>query len=82
MKRYGFLSFAKNIGKNLSNKCGQKRLDSAKNYTIDAMKTASKRAIQKTAGATGDLIRNKNADKITSISKKKSTKKLHNNVHH
>ena len=82
MTRCGVLSFAKNIGKNLSNKCGQKRLDSAKNYTIDAMKTASKRAIQKTAGATGDLIRNKNADKITSISKKKSTKELHNNVHH
>ena len=80
MKRYGFLSFAKNIGKNLSNKYGQKLLDSAKKSTIDAIKTASKRAIQKTAGATGDLIGNKNADKITSISKKKSTKELHNNV--
>ena len=31
VKAYGFLSFAKNIGKNLSNKYGQKRLDSAKN---------------------------------------------------
>ena len=35
-------------------------------------KTASKRAIQKTAEATGDLIGNKIADKITSVSKKKS----------
>ena len=38
-----------------------------------------KRAIQKTAEATGDLIGNKIADKITSFSKKKSTKELHNN---
>ena len=30
VKGYGFLSFAKNIGKNLSNKYGQKRLDSVK----------------------------------------------------
>ena len=35
-----------------------------------AIKTASKRAIQKTAEATGDLIGNKIADKITSVSKK------------
>ena len=31
-------------------------------------KTASKRAIQKTAKATGDLVGNKIADKITSVS--------------
>ena len=43
------------------------------------MKKASKRAIQKTAEATGDLIDNKIADKITSISNKKSTKELRNN---
>ena len=30
-KGYGFLSFVKNIGKSLSNKYGQKLLDSAKN---------------------------------------------------
>ena len=69
---YGFLSFAKNMGKSLSNKYSQKLLDSAKKSTTDAIKTASKRAIQKTAEATGDLIGNKAADKITSISKKKS----------
>ena len=33
-------------------------------------KTASKTAIQKTAEATGDLIVNKIADKIISVSKK------------
>ena len=76
---YGFLSFAKNMSKSLSNKYGQKLLHNAKNFTTDAIKTASKRAIQKTAGVTGDLIGNKNADKITSVSKKKSAKELQNN---
>ena len=66
------------MGKNLSNKYGQKLLDSAKKSTTDAIKTASKRAIQKTAEATGDLIGNKIADKITSVSKK-SSKELQNN---
>ena len=42
------------------------------------MKTASKRAIQKTAESTGDLIGNKIADKITSISKE-PVKEIHNN---
>ena len=79
VKGYGFLSFAKNIGKNLSNKFGQKLLDSAKKSTTDAIKTASKRAIQKTAEATGDLRGNKIADKITSVSKKRSAKASQNN---
>ena len=72
VKGYGFLSFAKNIGKNLSNKYSQKLLNSAKKSTTDAVKTVSKRAIQKTAEATGDAIRSKISDKITSISKKSS----------
>ena len=38
--------------------------------TTDAIETASKRAIQNTAEAKGDLIGNKIADKITTISKK------------
>ena len=57
------------MGKNLSNKYGQKLIDSAKKSTTDALKTASKRTIQKTAKATGDLIGNKIADTITSVSK-------------
>ena len=73
VKGYGFLSFAKNMGKSLSNEHGQKRSDSA-----NARKTASKRAIQKTTEVTGNLIGNKIADKITSVSKK-SAKELHNN---
>ena len=82
IKRYGFLSFAKNMGKSLSNKYSQKLIDSAKKSITDAIKTALKRAIQKTAEATGDLIGNKIADKITSVSKKKSTTELHSKELH
>ena len=64
------MSFAKNIGKYLSNKNDQKFLDSAKKSTTDAIKTASKKAIQKTAEATGNLIGNNTIDKITSVWKK------------
>ena len=74
VKGYGFLSFARNI----DNKYSQKLIDIAKKSTTDVIKTASKRAIQKTAEATGDLIGNKIADKITSISKKYD-KELPNN---
>ena len=49
-----------------------------KKSTTDTIKTASKRAIQKTAEATDDLVGKKIAVKITSASKK-FTKKLHNN---
>ena len=73
VKGYGFLSFTKNAGKNTSNKYGEKLLDSAKRSETDALKIASKRAIQKTAEATGDLISNKIPDKIISTSKKSST---------
>ena len=48
----------------------KKLLDNAKKSATDATKTASKRAIQKAAEATGDLICNKIADEITSVSKK------------
>ena len=66
------------MGKGLSNKYGQKLLDSAKKSATDAIKTASKRAIQKTAEATGDLIGNK-IDKITSVSNKKCNNNNNNN---
>ena len=47
LKGQGFLSFAKNMGTNLSSKYGQKLLDSPKKLTTDAIKTTSKKAIQK-----------------------------------
>ena len=83
VKGYGFLSFAKNMGKSLSNKYGQKLLDTAKKSATDSIKTASKIAIEKTAEATGNLIDNKIAYKITSDAKKPTTelhsKELPNN---
>ena len=42
-----------------------------KKPAIDALKIAGKRATQKTAEETGDLVGNTIANKITSISKKK-----------
>ena len=52
VKGYGFLSFTKNIDKNISNKYSKKLLDSAiksgaTKVATDAIKTASKRAIEK-----------------------------------
>ena len=69
------MSFAKS----LSNKYGKKLLNNTKKSTIDPIKTASNRAIQKTAEATGDLIGNKIADKTTSVSKKSSNNNNNNN---
>ena len=74
--RYSIEPKDKNMGKSLCNKYDQKLLDSAKKSTTDAIKTASKRAIQKTT--TGDLIGNKIVDKIISVSKN-STKELQHN---
>ena len=71
VKGYGFLSFARNFG----NKYGKKLMDTATKIGMDAAKIASKRVVQKTAEAIGDLIGNKTADKINSISKLKKTPK-------
>ena len=73
VKVCGFLSFArnmcKNIGKNTSkiliSKYSQKILDHTKQSGTDALKIAWKRTIQKTEEATGDLTGNRIADKIT-----------------
>ena len=62
----------------MSNKYSQKLVDTAKKSATDAINTASKRAIQKTAEATGYLVDNKIADKITSASKK-SHKEIQSN---
>ena len=65
---YGFLSFSRKFG----DKYGKKLMNTAPKTGIDAVKTASKRVVQKTAEATGDLFRNKIADKITSVGKSKN----------
>ena len=56
-------------------KHGKKLMDAATKTRIDAVKTASKRVVQKTTEVTGDLIGNKVADKITSLGKQKVKKK-------
>ena len=76
VKGYGFLSFDKNIS--LSNKYGQRLLDSAKKSTRDVIKTALKRAVQKTAEATGDLIGSKISDCFKDYKESKSAKELPN----
>lgn len=47
IKGYRFLLFAKNMGKNLSRKHRQKLLKRTKELATDALKTASKRTLQK-----------------------------------
>ena len=58
---YSFLSFARKFG----DKYGKQLMDTAIKIEIDAAKTDSKRVVQKTAEATGDLTGNKIAEKIT-----------------
>ena len=60
------------VSKKFDDKYGKKLMDTATKTGIDAAKTASKRVVQKTAEATGYLIRNGTADKITSLGKTKS----------
>ena len=73
---YDFLSFARKFG----DKSGKKLMDTANKTGIDAAKTASKWVVQKSAEATGDLIGNTIADKITSIGKPKEKKKTKKTV--
>ena len=83
VKGYGFLSFAnnmgktigKNISKNLSGKYSpgmlamrQKLLDHAKKSAADALKTSSKKVVQKIAESTNDFIGNNMVDRITKAS--------------
>ena len=53
VKGYGFLSFAKRF----SDKYGKRLMDTAIKTGTYVVKTASKRVLQKTTEATGDLIR-------------------------
>ena len=76
VKGYGYLTFAKNMGKNigkhlsknLSGKYSQNLLDLVNKSAADALRTSLKRVIQKTAEATGDLSDNKINDKIAKVS--------------
>ena len=75
VKGYRFLSFARNMSTNIGKKINKTlKVNTVRNFLImlkasaaDAIENASKRLIQKTADADGDLIFNKVADKITKV---------------
>ena len=77
VKGYRFLSFVKNMGKNigknirenLSAKYRQNPRDHAKQSPTDAIKISSKRVISKATEATDDLIGNKIANRVTKVSR-------------
>ena len=71
VKGYDFLSFARKFG----DKYDKKLINTVTKTGMDAAKTASKRVVKKTPEATDDLIRNKIADKVTSLGKTKSNGK-------
>ena len=87
VKGYGFLSFARKFadkyGKKLMDtatkigisKYGKKIIDTTEKQGSEFAKTAGKKIVQKSAEATGDLIGNKIADKITSLDKSKNKEK-------
>ena len=85
----GFMSFAKNIGnkygkklfdksmdvsKKYGNKYGRKLLDKSMDAGKDFAKIAGKKVLTKSAEATGEIIGNKIADRITRSSRNKAQK--------
>ena len=86
VKLYEFLSFArntsKNLSKNLSSKYKQELLGHNKQSATDAFKAGSKGAIQKTAEATGDIMKNGIATKITRVPKTSSQNTSEENIEH
>ena len=85
----GFMSFAKNIGNKHGKKLFDKSIDVGKKYGKkycnklldnsistgkDFAKIAGKKVLTKSAEATGDMIGNKIADKITKSSRNKAQK--------
>ena len=64
-----------NAAVNTKNMYRKKIMDTTKKKRINFAKTADKKIVQKSAEATGDLIGNKIADKITSLGKSKNKEK-------
>ena len=64
---YGVLSFARKFG----DEYDKKLMDTVTKTGINVAKTSSNRVVEKPAEATGNLIGNKIADKITSVGKTK-----------
>ena len=59
VKSYEFLSFAKDMSKNVNSKYKQRFLDTTNNLAKDALNISSKIALQKTAKAAGNAVGNK-----------------------
>ena len=89
VQRQGFMSFARNIGnkygrkifdksldvsKSLKKRYGKKILDDSLSAGKDFTKIAGKKVLTKSAEATGDLIGNKIADRITKSTRNKAKK--------
>ena len=75
--KYGKKLFNKSIdvSKNMSNKYGRKILDKSLDAIKNFAKIAGKKVLAKSAEATGDMIGNKIADRITKSSRNKAQKK-------
>ena len=73
VKGYGCLSLAKNMGKNISKnlngKYSPKLLAHTKQSGIDTLIAISRKVVQKAAKVAGSLIGNKNANRITKVSR-------------
>ena len=67
-----------NTAINTKSKYDKQIMDTTKKQGINFAKTAGKRIVQKSAEATGDLIGNKIADKITSLGNKPKNDKNEN----
>ena len=76
VKGYGFVSFARNFSDKHSKSLMDKGIDVSKTFA----KTAGKKILKETAKATGDLIVNKIADKITRASKKSQSDEVNNEI--
>ena len=71
---YKLMAFC-HLQEKFGDKFGKMLMDAVTKTGIDASKTSSKRVVQKTAEATGDLIGNKTTDEITSVGKSKNKEK-------
>ena len=65
----------KYVSKKMSNKYGRKILDKSKDAGTDFAKIAGKKVLTKSPEATGEMIGNKRADRITKSSRNKAQKK-------
>ena len=74
--KYGSKLLDKSIDvvKNMSNKYGRKILDKSIGVSKDFAKTAGKKLLNKSAEATGEMIGNKIADRITRNFRNKTQK--------